>query len=64
MEKTTEERNYIVPMHKVIDNQCVEFKVIIPAKNSYLAWCIAFSTFERDGWKVFPRYGEYEEIKM
>ena len=57
------ENQYIVPMHKVFDGKCTEFKVIISADTPYQAWCVALAVFEKDGWMVFPRYKEYEHIE-
>lgn len=57
------ENPYIVPMHKIFDGKCMEFKVIISADTPYQAWCVALAIFEKDGWMVFPRYKEYEHIE-
>ena len=65
----SKENQYIVPMHKVFDGKCVEFKLLIAAKTPYEAWCIALAAFEYGeneivgGWKVYPNYKEYERIK-
>lgn len=56
-------KKYIVPMQRVVDGKCIEFEVIVSVDTGYEAWCVAISNFEKDGWYVFPRYGEYKEFK-
>ena len=64
-----DENQYIVPMHKVFDGKCMEFKLLITAKTPYEAWCIAYAAFEfreegmKDGWKVFREYDKYKQLK-
>lgn len=60
---------YIVPMQKIFDGKCMEFRVIIRAKTPYEAWCYAYVAFEHEdenrpgGWRVYPNYDEYEKLK-
>ena len=54
--------HYVVPIQKFFDGKCIVLKVIVPAETACGAWGGAIHCFEKDGWYVFPRYDEYEQI--
>ena len=54
---------YIVPMHKFINGECIKSKVIITANIPFEAYHTAYAIFGKDGWLVYLNYGEYEQLK-
>lgn len=53
---------FLVPIHKYIDNDIIRHKVLISAPSGYAVMNIAIHDFCDDGWIVDLNHQNYEEL--